>query len=315
MNNKVECTIIMYHYVRNTNETSYPNIKGLTIKNFIGQLNYVLRNYVIISFEDYIEFVNGNKNIPKKSYILTFDDGFKDHYLNVFPILKKRGITASFFPITQPLTEFVIPVVHKTHFLLAKIGSGTFANEFNYILKDKFPELIEIYFVDDKFKKETKYRWDDVLTANLKWTIATMPFKPKVKILNQIFAKYFEYEKDFCKELYMNYDEIREMIEEGMNFGGHSHTHPKLAELTVEEQIKELKNPKKILEKELKTKIKAFSYPYGSFNDTTINILKREGYVCGVTTDVGINKGSNINTFTLKRVDTNDLPFNQRGCE
>lgn len=298
----------MYHYVRNMHETGYPEIKGLLIDKFVGQLNYILRNNSVIRLDDYIEFLNGKKNIPNNACILTFDDGFKDHYLNVFPILKDKGLYASFFPITQPLTEFIVPAVHKTHFLLAKIGSRTFADEFNQILKKEFQGLVKKYFVDDKHKKERKYRWDDVLTANLKWAIATIPLQPKVNILNQIFSRYFQNEKEFCKGLYMKWDEMREMREEGMSFGSHSHTHSSLSQLPQKEQIREIKYSKKILEKNIKTKIKLFSYPHGAFNKTTVDILRKD-FICGLTTDVGVNVGNNINPYILKRLDTNDLPF------
>lgn len=309
MNLQVKCTVVMYHYVRNMYETKYPDIKGLLIKKFVGQLNHILRNYTVIKLEDYIEFLRGNKDIPINSCILTFDDGFKDHFANVFPILKEKNIPASFFIITQPLTESTVPAVHKTHFLLAKIGSRVFAEKFNQILKTKFPELIKGYFVDGKVKKERKYRWDDALTSNLKYSIATMPNKPKVEIVNEIFSNFFEDEKEFCRELYMNWEEMKEMIEGGMSFGSHTHTHPMLAKLTKEGQIEEIKLSKEILEKNLKIKIEQFSYPYGNFNKTTINILRDNGYICSVTTDFGTNEGCNVYPFTIKRLDTNDLPF------
>lgn len=309
MKHKAKCTIVAYHYVRNMHQTAYPDIKGLLIKKFRGQLNYIMRNYVVIPLEDYVEFLQGNKGIPENSCILTFDDGFKDHYVNVFPILKRRKLPASFFPITQPLTGFVVPAVHKTHFLLAKIGSKVFAGQFNQILKEQFPKLAKKFLVDDKAKKERGYRWDDALTVNLKRAVAKMPSGPRAKILNQIFAKYFKNEKQFCKQLYMNQHEMREMISGGMSFGGHTHTHPMLSRLTRKEQINELKTSKLILEKGLKTKIKLFAYPYGDFNKATIDILKKQKYTCGLTTDNGINKENNTRPFTLKRLDTNDLPF------
>ena len=315
MDYQPKCTIVTYHYVRNMHETTYPDIKGLLIKKFIGQLNHILRNYEVIRLEDYVEFLNGNKIIPNNSCILTFDDGLKDHYLNVFPILKNKKISASFFPITQPLTEFIVPSVHKTHFLLAKIGSTALADEFNQALKSKFPELVERFFVDDKTKNERTYKWDDPLTSNLKYNIATMPLKPRIEILNQIFTKYFENEKEFCKEIYMSFEEMKEMMEEGMDFGGHAHTHPMLSRLTKEEQFREIRSSGEIMEKKLKQKINMFSYPYGDFNEVTIDLLKREEYICGVTTSVGINEGGSIDPFRIKRLDTNDLPFDDGGCE
>lgn len=307
--NKVKCTIVMYHYVRNMPETDYPNIKGLLIKKFIGQLNYLLKQHEIIYLEDYIEFLHGNKTIPNNSCILTFDDGLKDHYANVFPVLKKKKIPATFFPTTQPLAESVVPFVHKVHFLLAKIGSRKFAEEFNQILKIQSPQLFKKFFVDGKSKKEKKYRWDDALTANLKYNIAIMLSELRIDILDRVFNKYFGNEKEFCQKLYMGWEEMKEMIKSGMSFGNHSHTHPMLAKLKQKEQLKELRHSKEILESGLNTKIKSFAYPYGNFNQTIINILKKEGYVCGVTSDFDINEGGGVNPFTLKRLDTNDLPF------
>jgi peptidoglycan/xylan/chitin deacetylase (PgdA/CDA1 family) len=308
--NKVECTVIMYHYVRNMHETEYPNIKGLLIKKFIGQLNYICRNHTVISLEDYSEFLGGRKKIPSNPCILTFDDGFIDHYLNVFPLLKERKLPACFFPITQPLSEHIVPSVHKAHFLLAKLGIAFFAEQFNATLNKEFPELAKDFFVDNRCKRENKYRWDDALTANLKYNIAAMPLKAKAEILNQIFAKHFENERNFCEKLYMGWHEMREMVEAGMSFGGHSHTHPMLSKLIRKEQLNEIEKSNKILSKGLGIKIKMFSYPYGDFNETTIRILMNCRYVCGVTSDVGVNRGNDINPFLIKRMDTNDLPFN-----
>lgn len=311
MKNQVKCTIVMYHYVRNMHGTAYPNIHGRLVKDFIGQLKFILRNYAVISLEDYVDFLHGNRTIPANSCILTFDDGLKDHYRSVFPILKERKLSASFFPITKPLISQTVSPVHKAHFLLAKLGSAAFVNEFNYMLTRDFPDMLK-WFVEGEVKKEPKYRWDNALTANLKWTIATMPSKPKAQILNQLFTKHFN-EKEFSRELYMNWDEMREMAEESMSFGSHSHTHPALAELTREEQISEAQHSKEILERELKIKVQFFSYPYGSFNEGTVRILKRLEYACGLTTNLGINEGKNVNPYTLNRLDTNDLPFTDKG--
>jgi peptidoglycan/xylan/chitin deacetylase (PgdA/CDA1 family) len=288
-------------------ETDYPGIKGLLIKDFIKQIDYICKNYSVIKLEDYTGLIKAKKAVPNNACILTFDDGFKDHYTNVFPILKKKKLPATFFPLTQPLSEFVVPAVHKTHFLLAKLGAPRFAEEINSAMEKKFSEFSAEYFIDDKIKKAKRYKWDDNLSANLKWTISAMPVEIKNKVLNFIFSKYFEDEKEFCKNLYMSFDQMREMIEGGMSFGSHSVTHPALSKLSSEEQDKEIRNSKITLEKELGVKISAFSYPYGDFNEATIDILKKEGFLCAVTTNAGLNKENDANLFTLDRLDTNDL--------
>lgn len=304
-----ECTMVMYHYVRNMHETGFPAIKGLLLERFAGQLDYVEKHYKVISPGDYNEFLRGNAEIRGKACILTFDDGLKDHYSNVFPELKKRGLRAGFFPMTQPLEEKVVPAVQKAHFLLARLGTKDFASEFNKELRERFPRLVRQFFVDGKNKRQVKHRWDDALTSNLKYNIAIMPQKPKSELLNAIFARHFEDEACFCTGLYMSWEEMREMEEQGMEFGGHTHSHPTLASLGMEEQEGEIAESTRMLRKKLGGKVNCFSYPYGSFNSDTIEILKGNGYEMAITTDVGVNKGRDIGPLKIKRIDTNDLPF------
>jgi len=306
---ETECTIVMYHYVR----SSSPGMNSLSVKDFISQIDYILDNYKVMSLEDYVEFLKGRKEIPKNSCILTFDDGFKDHYLNVFPILKKKKILACFFPITRPLVEFIPPTTHQVHFLLAKLGSKTLCQEFNRILRKDFLELVQEFLVDGQVLRQKKTPWDqkDIWAGNLKYNISLMPVKARDEIITKIFDNHFKDRKAFCQELYMSFDQMKEMQEQGMSFGNHTHSHPKLDKLSREEQIKEIVGSKEILEKELGKEIKYFSYPYGVYNNQVIDILIEQGYETALTTDFDVNKGKNINALTLKRLDTNHLPVAQ----
>lgn len=98
-------SIIMYHYVRDLNKSKYPKIKGLDINLFKEQLKYILKYYHVIKMEDLIFSIKNNKNLPDKSLLLTFDDGYIDHFVNVFPILNELGIQGSFFPPAKAITE------------------------------------------------------------------------------------------------------------------------------------------------------------------------------------------------------------------
>jgi len=135
-----------------------------------------------------------------------------------------------------------------------------------------------------------------------------MNTEEKTLILDKIFDKYFENKEDFCRELYMNWDEMREMLEEGMSFGAHTINHPELTSLDEKGQLKEIKEPKEILESELKTKIISLSYPYGQFNDTTIKLLKKLKYKCALI-DRGTTNDGIVDPFKIERVDTIKLPF------
>jgi len=92
-----QASILMYHSVGN-NEAFF------TVKpeEFNKQIEFLVRNkYNIISLQNLAQTLKNEKNIKKKTIILTFDDGYKDNYINVFPILKKYDLPATIFIATD----------------------------------------------------------------------------------------------------------------------------------------------------------------------------------------------------------------------
>ncbi|MDP3992811.1 MAG: polysaccharide deacetylase family protein [bacterium] len=91
--------ILMYHYIRDYQDrTDDPLGVQLSVspKTFDKQLS-ILKNagYQTISLEDFAQ----GKYQPK-SVVLTFDDGYDDHYTNALPILEKYKATATFFIVS-----------------------------------------------------------------------------------------------------------------------------------------------------------------------------------------------------------------------
>jgi len=98
MNKNFNLDIIMYHYIRPLDDTLFPNIKGLDLKKFKKQLEYLDKNYKIITHENVIDAITIKKPLPKNSVWLTFDDGYKDHIEYAIPLLEEFGFYGSFFP-------------------------------------------------------------------------------------------------------------------------------------------------------------------------------------------------------------------------
>lgn len=120
----------MYHYVRPIKNSSYPEIKGLETLSFNRQISYFKRKF---GFTD-ASFLFNEHNISTKAtispVILTFDDGLKDHFRYVFPLLKSQNIQGLFFPPAKSILEKVVLGVHKIHFILASV------NDKSKIVKD-----------------------------------------------------------------------------------------------------------------------------------------------------------------------------------
>ena len=50
----------------------------------------------------------------------------------------------------------------------------------------------------------------------------------------------------------------------------------------------------------------SLSYPYGSYNDSTLEIARELGYSIALGTEVGVNEGKLV-LLALKRLNANDL--------
>ena len=82
----------MYHYVREIKKSKYPNLKGLEFDEFKNQILYFKKNFNILNNEQFCEIINTKVVPKKKSVLLSFDDGYQDHFNYVFPYLKKKKI-------------------------------------------------------------------------------------------------------------------------------------------------------------------------------------------------------------------------------
>jgi peptidoglycan/xylan/chitin deacetylase (PgdA/CDA1 family) len=85
----------------------------------------------------------------------------------------------------------------------------------------------------------------------------------------------------------MDREQIQAWIREGMSIGSHSHTHAHLCKLSPEDLEKELLLSKKTLENLFHITIEDFCFPYGEFNTTIIEDLKKYGYQSATTTQRG----------------------------
>jgi peptidoglycan/xylan/chitin deacetylase (PgdA/CDA1 family) len=123
---------------------------------------------------------------------------------------------------------------------------------------------------------------------------------PILKDLNMI-ATIFCITSNLDGSYYLSKDAIVEMSNYGIDIQSHTINHPKLAEITYDEQLTELINSKKTLESITGKKVDSIAYPFGNFNNDTIRAAKDAGYTLGFTTKRGLSDRDD-NPLKLDRI-------------
>jgi peptidoglycan/xylan/chitin deacetylase (PgdA/CDA1 family) len=303
-------TIVMYHYVRRISDSAFPMIRGLEFEGFKRQLDYLEARFNIITAEQLIAQVLGAEEIPEKSCLLTFDDGYKDHFQYVLPELLNRKIQGTFFLPVKAITEREILNVNCIHFILAcqsnlehLIDAVRNACLANGVSGQEFTQHWQSLAVSNRFDSKEVVFLKRLLQHAL-------PEDLRNGICAQLFRKHVsENPTEFANELYISLEDTKELVASGMYVGSHGYSHTWLN-----------KESKQIQEHEINLSLEflwmigaptenwMMCYPYGAYNDDTLSILRAKKCSAAVTTKVGIAQLDADKLLELSRFDTNDFP-------
>ncbi len=90
--------IITYHSIDGSRVDKYAAVSPQV---FLKQMEFIRdKNYRVTSLKDYCQLLEDGKAVPKKSVIITFDDGLKDNLIAI-KILKDFGFSATFFLVPE----------------------------------------------------------------------------------------------------------------------------------------------------------------------------------------------------------------------
>lgn len=306
-------TVVMYHYVRNVEESRYPGIKGLELDFFIKQLSFFKENYNVIAMEDVI-LSFGGKSLPPKPLLLTFDDGYAEHFNLVYPALKEFGIQGSFFVPVKAIVEHELLDVNKIHFILASL------HDVNDIVDDirldvlAYKNQFNLKGFDGYFEElalANRFDTKEVIFVKRMLQYA-LPEELRSLLSSRYFEKYVGMnEKVFAKELYMNESQIKQLVRDGMHVGCHGYDHYWWNKLDSDSLETELMKSKEFLSS-IGCDMSQWTacYPYGSSSDSVVKELEFQGCKLAFTTEVKVAEIDNHSKLLIPRLDTNDFPPN-----
>ena len=284
--------ILAYHRVLDDDHATFAfdeAVISATTETFRRQMEFVSRNFNVISFNQLAGFEREDRAWPERALIITFDDGYRDNYFNAFPVLREMGFSATIFLAVAhinesklfwwdfiaycfkqtPLSSVTLPLFESNPLSLADAGARRKAT-------DRVLDWIK------EVPESTKREFIATLADNLE---ARLP-------------------ENLAAGMHMTWDEAREMLAGGIEFGSHTVTHPILSNVNAEQLAKEVSESKRIMEQELGSEVLAFSYPVGgrtSFNEAVKTEVKKCGFRYAVSYREGVAKRAS-DPFALPRI-------------
>lgn len=311
---KQDLTIVMYHYVRDFARSRFPGIRGLDLAGFRRQIDFLEQGYSIVGVPQVLAAIRGDEPLPPKAALLTFDDGYAEHYDLVFPELHKRGLPGCFYPPLAPVREHRLLDVNRVHFILAATlddPSRVSAVIDARVRAEAAPQGLDSV---EAYRAEwaKPNRFDDAETIYIKRMLQTvLPEAMRHDIARDLFARFVTAdEAAFAAELYITEDQARLMQSCGMSFGSHGAEHLWLNRISPAEQAVEIDRSLAFL-RDIGVGVDegwVMCYPYGGWNESLLEVLRARGCSAGLTTEVATAEIGLNDPLRLPRYDTNDFP-------
>lgn len=239
--------IVYYHLVSNENPTYSLSKKILSLKRFSNQIIDLKKKYNIISLDTAYEMF-----LDKKGYdtnlVITFDDGFKEIYHSVYPILQREKITGTVYLISNCINNNNLMWRNKLSYL-QKTNKQKFIDQ-------ACSKLSSFYNVERKLRNENLMQWSSrSWLMNVKDSYSNFLWDQLSDIGLNDFLK--------INRPYLITEEIEELAKHGWSFGSHSKSHPLFSKLNEEEALREIEESIHSISALINLKYLHFSYPFG----------------------------------------------------
>ena len=256
--------VLMYHRI--LDETiNYIELPGMYvhIDTFKMHAKFLRENFNVISLNNLLEAYFKGECLDNTCAI-TFDDGWRDNYTHLFPIVKKHQLPVSVFLTTG--------LINTTELL--------WPEEICYFLSHEGMYMDIIEYLDgnkkDKLKNILNYRTinGDTITTCIDEIKNIVP--PKRDKLIKKIINYNRNNKKLIREM-LSWDEINEMKKSGLfEFYPHGHNHLFLSELENNEVLYEIEESINIVKKNvINQKVDIFCYASGRYDESVVDCLKK----------------------------------------
>lgn len=237
--------ILPYYHLVSDEVVSHvsPLYSYKTISQFKQDLEFFLAHFRPIGLDDLLKHLQEGSPLPPRSFLISFDDGFREMAEIVAPILNAKGVPAVFFVNSAFVDNRELGFHQKIALLL-----GELAAKASPALEEKLKGML----------REKGFTGNDPASMLKSVRYANRAVLDEVAGLWSLqFDEYLHRQNP-----YLTSDQIHRLLQDGFSIGGHSVDHPFYGDLTLAEQLRQTGESVKFLQDKFGVKYRAFAFPH-----------------------------------------------------
>jgi peptidoglycan/xylan/chitin deacetylase (PgdA/CDA1 family) len=244
--------------------------------SFRRQCEYLSKRCCVIPMSELAAALRDGRPLPAHAAVITVDDGRRDFYTCAYPILREFGLTAVMYLPTAFLD-----------------GAWLWFDRYQYIFDRSPLKRAECRGVApltdaslDLSSRDARYRTFLEIAQQAQW----MPAAGRDQLGDRLAELLRVSIPDRPPEEFapLRWDEVREMARNGIEFGGHTVTHPILQTVASADSLsREIEGCKARIEDELQAPVRHFAYPSGKTEEIPAaakEAVAHAGFETAVTT-------------------------------
>jgi len=254
---------------------------------------HLSQRYTVLPLGDAIRSLRA-RDLPERAVTITFDDGYADNYEHAWPILKRYGLTATFFLVTRALDRELVLWWDAVAGVVERLANGESAARAAVSGRLPWPMKHILSDLDRGTPAST-------VSLRLVQALNETPRDVRALVLARLGIAAPDPD-DPASDIMMTWPQVREMNAAGVEFGAHTEAHEFLDQTDPQTARREIVGSVRTMTQRLGIPVKLFAYPRGRFAPFILPALDEAGIEAAVTTEGGSN-GPEQDPFRLKRID------------
>jgi peptidoglycan/xylan/chitin deacetylase (PgdA/CDA1 family) len=233
-----------YHMV---SDAVVPHVQYLyrhrSIRQFTDDLDFFLRNYAVVDLDSLIDMHLQDKPFTRDSFFLSFDDGYRECHDVIAPILKKKGVPATFF---------LNPAFLDNKELFWRCKASLLVAEAQGVRTSAVPDAARLVLQKQGLRH-----------SSVNQALLGVGFRNRGLLDEVAFHAGYDFREYLSRHRpYLTSSEVQHLIDDGFSIGTHSIDHPLFEELDLDGQVFQAVESARMLRESFPVDCRAFAFPH-----------------------------------------------------